>query len=61
MLTNVTFLLTNVKKKTKNMCNSVLLKQLWYRYVTDSNLFKVETESELMTYCDFFKNVADTK
>ena len=22
---------------------------------------KIETESELMTYCDFFKNVADTK
>ena len=39
MLTNVTFLLTNVKKKVENMCNSALLKQFWYRYVTDSNLF----------------------
>ena len=28
--------------------------------INDLNL-KIETESELMTYCDFFKNVADTK
>ena len=39
MLTNVTFLLTNVKKKVKNMCKSVLLKQYWYRYVTVRYLF----------------------
>ena len=39
MLTNVTFLLTNVKKKVKNMRNSVLLNQYWYRFVTVSNLF----------------------
>ena len=39
----------------------------WYGYridtkkaINDLNL-KVVTESELMTYCDFFKNVADTK
>ena len=39
----------------------------WYGYridtkkaINDLNL-KIETESELMTYCDFFKNVADTK
>ncbi len=39
----------------------------WYGYridtkkaTNDLNL-KVETESELMAYCDFFKNVADTK
>ena len=39
----------------------------WYGYridtkkaISDLNL-KVETESELMAYCDFFKNVADTK
>ena len=39
----------------------------WYGYridtkkaIRDLNL-KVETESELMAYCDFFKNVADTK
>ena len=39
----------------------------WYGYridtkkaIDDLNL-KVETESELMAYCDFFKNVADTK
>ena len=39
----------------------------WYGYridtkkaIKDLNL-KIETESELMTYCDFFKNVADTK
>ena len=39
----------------------------WYGYRIDTkrainNLnLKIETESELMTYCDFFKNVADTK
>ena len=39
----------------------------WYAYridtkkvINDLNL-KIETESELMTYCDFFKNVADIK
>ena len=39
----------------------------WYGYridtkkaINDLNL-KVETESELMSYCDFFKNVADTE
>ena len=39
----------------------------WYGYridtkkaINDLNL-KIETESELMAYCDFFKNVADTK
>ncbi len=39
----------------------------WYGYridtkkaISDLNL-KIETESELMAYCDFFKNVADTK
>ena len=39
----------------------------WYGYridtkkaINDLNL-KVETESELMAYCDFFKNLADTK
>ena len=39
----------------------------WYGYridtekaINDLNL-KIETESELMTYCDFFKYVADTK
>jgi hypothetical protein len=39
----------------------------WYAYridtkkvINDLNL-KIETESELITYCDFFKNVADTK
>ena len=39
----------------------------WYGYridtkkaINDLNL-KVETESELMAYCDFFKNIADTK
>ena len=39
----------------------------WYGYridtkkaINDLNL-KVETESELMAYCDFFKNVADIK
>ena len=39
----------------------------WYDYRIDTEKaindlnFKIETESELMTYCDFFKNVADTK
>ena len=39
----------------------------WYGYridtkkaINDLNL-KIETESELMAYCDFFKNLADTK
>ncbi len=39
----------------------------WYGYridtkkaINDLNL-KIKTESELMDYCDFFKNVADTK
>ena len=39
----------------------------WYGYrintkkaINDLNI-KIETESELMAYCDFFKNVADTK
>ena len=39
----------------------------WYGYridtkkaINDLNL-KIETESELMAYCDFFKYVADTK
>ena len=39
----------------------------WYGYridtkkaIDDLNL-KVKTESELMAYCNFFKNVADTK
>ena len=39
----------------------------WYGYridtkkaINDLNL-RIETESELMAYCDFFKNVADTK
>ena len=39
----------------------------WYGYridtkkaISDLNL-KIKTESELMAYCDFFKNVADTK
>ncbi len=39
----------------------------WYAYridtkkvINDLNL-KIETESELISYCDFFKNVADTK
>ena len=39
MLTKVTFLLTNVKKKVKYMFNSILLKQYWHRFVTVSNLF----------------------
>ena len=30
------------------------------RQLIDLNL-KIKAESELMTYCDFFKNVADTK
>jgi hypothetical protein len=39
----------------------------WYGYRIDTNKaikdlnLKIETKSELMTYCDFFKNVADTK
>ena len=39
----------------------------WYGYridtakaIYDLNL-KIETESELIAFCDFFKNVADTK
>ena len=39
----------------------------WYGYRIDTNKaindlnLKIKTESELMAYCDFFKNVADTK
>ena len=39
----------------------------WYAYRIETNKaistlnLKIETESELMAYCDFFKNVADTK
>ena len=39
----------------------------WYGYRIDTGKaisdldLKVETESELMAYCEFFKNVADTK
>ena len=39
----------------------------WYSYRIDTKKaiidldLKIETESELMAYCDFFKNVADTK
>jgi len=39
----------------------------WYGYRIDTKKainylnLKIETESELMNYCDFFKNVADTK
>ena len=39
----------------------------WYGYRIDTKKaindlsLRIETESELMTYCDFFKNVADTK
>ena len=39
----------------------------WYGYRIDTNKaindlnLKIQTESELMTYCDFFKNIADSK
>ena len=39
----------------------------WYAYRIDTAKatsaldLKTQTESELMSYCDFFKNVADTK
>ena len=39
----------------------------WYGYRVDTTKaskalnLKTQTESELMAYCDFFKNVADTK
>ena len=39
----------------------------WYAYriittkATKALNLKTQTESELMAYCDFFKNVADTK
>ena len=39
----------------------------WYAYRIDTTKatkalnLKTQTESELMAYCDFFKNVADTK
>ena len=39
-----------IKKQLKNVNKAI----------NDLNL-KIETESELMAYCDFFKNVADTK
>ena len=39
----------------------------WYGYRVDTTKavkalnLKTQTQSELMAYCDFFKNVADTK
>ena len=39
----------------------------WYGYRVDTTIatkalnLKTKTESELMAYCEFFKNVADTK
>ena len=38
MLTKVTFLLINVKKRVNYVRNSLLLNQYWYSYVTVSNL-----------------------
>ena len=55
----------------KNKCNSETQRQRnlcldWYAYrietekaISDLNL-KTEKESDLMVYCEFFKNVADT-
>ena len=58
------------KINTQKISETQRLRQVcldWYGYridtkkaINDLNL-KVETESELMAYCDFFKNVADTK
>ena len=39
----------------------------WYSYIIDTSKaikelnLRIETESELMNFCDFFKNIADTK
>ena len=59
----VSSLKPNVISKTQNQRNLCLD---WYAYrietakaISDLNL-KTEKESDLMVYCEFFKNVADT-
>ena len=59
----VSSLKTNVISETQRQRNLCLA---WYAYrietekaISDLNL-KTEKESDLMVYCEFFKNVADT-
>ena len=63
---------TNASKKVDNQKISETQRQRevcldWYGYRIDTNKatndlnLKIQTESELMTYCDFFKNIADSK
>ena len=58
------------KINTQKISETLRLREVcldWYGYRIDTKKaindlkLKVETESELMAYCDFFKNVADTK
>ena len=61
---------TSIKTDTQSISETQRQREVcldWYGYridtekaINDLNL-KINTESELMTYCDFFKNVADTK
>ena len=60
---------TSNKLDTQNISETQRQREVcldWYGYRIDTNKaindldLKIETESELMSYCDFFKNVADT-
>ena len=60
---------TSSKLDTQNISETQRQREVcldWYGYRIDTNKaindldLKIETESELMSYCDFFKNVADT-
>ena len=60
---------TSNKLDTHEISNTQRQRQVldWYSYRVDTTKatkalnLKTQTESELMAYCDFFKNVADTK
>ena len=61
---------TSNKLDTQNISETQRQREVcldWYGYRIDTKKaindldLKIETESELMAYCDFFKNVADTK
>ena len=60
---------TSNKLDTQNISETQRQREVcldWYGYRIDTKKaindldLKIETESELMSYCDFFKNVADT-
>ena len=60
---------TSIKTDTQSISETQRQREVcldWYGYRIDTGKaiseldIKVETESELMAYCEFFKNVADT-